>query len=84
VSTPIGYALIITTTTLGIGWALEERPFAHRFEQARILATALAFALLPEWFGSELSGGWRVALAGAVLASLAWLPPGRQPARPSP
>jgi hypothetical protein len=80
----IGYALVITTTTLGIGWALEERAFAHRFEQARILATALAFALLPEWFGSELTAGLRVALVCALLASLAWLPPGRQPTRPSP
>jgi hypothetical protein len=80
----IAYALVITTTTLGIGWALEERSFAHRFEQARILATALAFALLPEWFGSELTAGLRVALVGALLASLAWLPPGRQPTRPSP
>jgi hypothetical protein len=75
----IGYALVITATTLGIGWALEERPFAHRFEQVRILATALAFALLPEWFGSELPAGLRAALVGAVLASLAWLPPGRRP-----
>ena len=62
----------------------EGRAFAHRFEQVRILATALAFALLPEWFGSELTAGLRVALVGALLASLAWLPPVRQPFRPSP
>ena len=80
----IGYALVITATTLGIGWALEERPFAHRFEQVRILATALAFALLPAWFGSELPAGLRAALVGAVLASLAWLPPVRRPPQATP
>ena len=80
----IAYALVITATTLGIGWALEERSLAHRFEQARILATALAFTLLPDWFGSELPDVPLIALVVTILASLAWLPPGRQPPRPSP
>ena len=70
----IGYALVITAATLGIGWALEERAFARRFEQLRIAATALAVLLLPEWFGSDLPDALRVLVAGAALASLTLLP----------
>jgi hypothetical protein len=70
----VGYASVITAATLGIGWALEERPFAQRFEQWRIAATALAVLLSPEWFGSELPEALRVLSACAALASLTLLP----------
>jgi alkylglycerol monooxygenase len=70
----LGYALVITAATLGIGWALEERSFARRFEQLRIAACSLALLLLPGWFGSAPPDALRVLLAGAAMASLLLLP----------
>ncbi len=75
----IAYALVITATAVGVGWALEERPFARRIEMLRVGAIAAALLLLPElagidWFGWEAPLWARAALAATALASLALLP----------
>jgi hypothetical protein len=90
VSAPAGvaYALVITAAVVGVGWALEERPFARRVELLRVGSIAAALLLLPGltgsgWFGWDAPLWARAMLAAAALASLALLPasPARSAAR---
>jgi hypothetical protein len=75
----VAYALMITATVIGVGWALEERPFARRVEMLRVGAIASALLVLPDltgsgWFGWDAPLWARALLAAAALASLALLP----------
>jgi hypothetical protein len=70
----IAYALLITATVVGVGWALEERPFARRVEALRVVAMAAALLLLPDWFGWTAPLWAKATLAAAALATLALLP----------
>ena len=70
----IAYALLITATVVGVGWALEERPFARRVEALRVASMAAALLLLPDWFGWTAPLWAKATLAAAALATLALLP----------
>jgi sterol desaturase/sphingolipid hydroxylase (fatty acid hydroxylase superfamily) len=77
----VAYALVITLTALGVGWALEERAFARRFEIARVAALALAMILLPDWFGWAAPVWVKSLFLVPALASLSMLP--RQALQPA-
>lgn len=47
----LAYAAFIIASTLALAGLLEGRPWSGRIEQLRALGAALAFALLPDWFG---------------------------------
>ena len=70
----VAYALVITLSALGVGWALEERAFARRFEIARVAALALAMILLPDWFGWAAPVWVKSLFLVPALASLSMLP----------
>lgn len=67
------YAAMVVLSTVSVGALLEGRPFARRVEQLRAIGFALAFALLPQWFGFEAPLPLRATVLLVMLGAAAWL-----------
>ena len=73
ISMALGYAALIVWTTLATGALLDGRAWGARLEAARLIASAVLFAALPLWFGSEPATAIKGLVVATALGSLLWL-----------
>jgi sterol desaturase/sphingolipid hydroxylase (fatty acid hydroxylase superfamily) len=71
------YALLLLWAIVSVGWLLEARAHAKRFEQLRLLACATFFATQSDWFGwsslADVKLVSSIVILAAALGGTLWL-----------
>jgi alkylglycerol monooxygenase len=67
------YAALLVVTAVAAGALLERRDWGKRLELVRLAVVGVAVAVMPQWFGSMLPDGARVAIVLTVVAGFVWL-----------